>query len=78
MTPPQHTFFFSRNTITRLLSEAGFEIVRISSPFKVVPLGLAAYQVGARLGWRIPFLEKIRIGIPVNLFDAMQIIARKR
>jgi len=78
MTPPQHLFFFSRRTIMRLLRRLGFEIVDIRKPWKLVPVGLAAFQVASRLGLRVPFQARLNeIGLPVNLFDAMQVIARK-
>jgi SAM-dependent methyltransferase len=78
MTPPQHLFFFSRRTIVRLLRKLGFEIVDIRRPWKLVPLGLAAFQVASRFGLRVPLQGRLNgIGVPVNLFDAMQVIARK-
>lgn len=78
MTPPQHLFFFSRRTLSTLLQRLGFSIIRCVRPWKFVPLGLAAYQVGSRCGCRLRRLEKLSgVGVPVNLFDAVQIIARK-
>jgi SAM-dependent methyltransferase len=77
MTPPQHLFFFSPPTVRLLLDKTGFEGVAISHPGKRVPLGLMAYQVGARVGLRVRWLERAtRVGLRVNLFDAMRITAR--
>lgn len=78
MTPPQHTFFFSRRTLKTLLEKAGLSIVKTDRPWKVVPVGLALYQLTARLGLKLRWLEKFnRFGLPVNLFDAVRIIGRK-
>ena len=78
MTPPQHLFYFSRATLRALLERLGFAVVRCDRPWKYVPLGLAAYQVGSRLGMRLKPLESIRLGVPVNLFDTVRVVARKR
>jgi SAM-dependent methyltransferase len=79
MTPPQHLFFFSRRSLKMLLERSGFEVVDMVRPWKHVPLGLVAYQVGNRLGFRVPFLESIHsFGLPINLFDSMRVIARKK
>jgi SAM-dependent methyltransferase len=78
MTPPQHLSFFTRAAMESLLDRCGFDIVSFSRPWKRVPLGLAAYQLGSRTGLRIPALESITLGLPINLFDCMRVIARKR
>ncbi len=65
MTPPQHLFYFSRTTLNALLGRAGLRAVACDRPWKVVPLGLAAYQIGSRLG------------LPVNLFDTVRIVAQR-
>jgi SAM-dependent methyltransferase len=79
MTPPQHLYFFSPATLATLLQRAGCEIVHVSKPWKTVPIGLMAYQIGARTGMRLRPLERVQsLGIPVNLFDAFRIVARKK
>jgi SAM-dependent methyltransferase len=78
MTPPQHLFFFSSRTLPDLLTRTGFEVITCKHPWKVVPLGLMAYQAANRLGLRLPVGESLYLaGVPVNLFDAMQVVARK-
>ena len=77
MTPPQHAFFFSRRTLTSLLESNGFAVVHTDRPWKRVPLGLAAYQVGARIGFRVRALEAIGFWFPANLFDTIRVLARK-
>ena len=78
MTPPQHLFFFSPETLGALLERHGFQVVDCMKPWKMVPLGLAVYQVGNRLRIRLPSLERLNtLGVPVNLFDTFRMIARK-
>ena len=78
MTPPQHTFYFSAKTLSALVRKAGFKISAVDAPWKLVPLGLPFYQVGRRVGFRLKTLEKMNgVGIPVNLFDTVRVIAYK-
>jgi hypothetical protein len=52
--------------------------VECAKPWKFVPLGLAVYQAGRRFGLRLRWLERLNgLGIPVNLFDTMRVLARK-
>lgn len=78
MTPPQHLYFYTRSSLATLAANHGLQTVSLSAPWKRVPLGLMAYQITRRLG--LPFkLPKLlsNVGVPVNLFDAMRLIARK-
>lgn len=79
MTPPQHLWFFTHQTITRLLSNQGFQVTSIDYPWKRVPLQLAAYQLGRLFsgGQRLASVIPSRAAIPVNLFDAMRILATR-
>jgi len=78
MTPPQHLYFFSRHTLAALLERVGLKLVDCRKLCKMVPLGLAVYQVARRFGVKLPFLSFMnRLGIPLNLFDTMRVIARK-
>ena len=78
MTPPQHTYFFSKKTLTGLFRKFNYEIVKMDRPWKFVPLGLAFYQLGCRLGTRIKWLEKLsNVGVYLNLFDTVRIVAKK-
>ena len=79
MTPPQHLWFFSVRSLTRLLVRHGFVVRGVSRPWKRVPLGLArVYSLLRRLGqsWHLP-ASLSRLGLPVNLFDALRILAVK-
>ncbi len=79
MTPPQHLWFFTPQSIQRLSHSLGFKLEACDHPWKVVPLALIEFQMrrllGARRG-RSSMLAN-RIGLPVNLFDAMRCVFRK-
>lgn len=78
MTPPQHLYFFTRASITRLLNDNGLEVIKFEHPWKHVPLGLAMYQL-RRAGLPLPTSKSLnQLALPVNLFDAMRVIARKK
>lgn len=77
MTPPQHLYFFSADTMRRLVRAAGFRVCDMRTQWKRVPVGLAAYQL-SRTGVRLRPLEQLgRAGVPVNLFDTIQVLARR-
>lgn len=79
MTPPQHLWFFDRHNLLAMLERLGFESVHVDRPTKIVAAGLAAYQLTRRLGLSIPLPSLLlRLGIPVNLFDTVRVVARKR
>ncbi len=78
MTPPQHLWFFSPTTVTALLERHGFRVHTIEHPWKLVPLALVAYQATRYLGGQDlvrRFLPRGRL--PINLFDAMRVIAER-
>jgi 2-polyprenyl-3-methyl-5-hydroxy-6-metoxy-1,4-benzoquinol methylase len=78
MTPPQHLSFFTPHAMASMLASAGFEVISLTHPWKQVPLSLVAYQLQRMSG-----LAPRRIGalnhllVPLNLWDAMRVIARK-
>jgi SAM-dependent methyltransferase len=80
MTPPQHIWYFTPRAFERLAERLDASVEAISHPGKLVPLSLIIFQL-----MRIPHLSDrakawdraSRIGIPVNLFDAMHVVLRK-
>ena len=78
MTPPQHLWFFTRTSMLRLGNALGLGMQRFEHPWKTVPLSLIAFQLGriVGLGGRRRGTAS-RIGIPLNLFDAMRVVLRK-
>lgn len=76
MTPPQHLWFFSVRTLGALLERHGFTLERVEHPWKHVPLELIAYQAARYLGGQQLVKRYPPPGrIPVNLFDAMRVLA---
>jgi len=78
MTPPQHTFFFSPRTLRGIFERMNYKVEVVKRPWKFVPLSLAFYQLGSRLGFRFKPLEKLNVVVPVNLGDAFMLVARKQ
>jgi len=76
MTPPQHLWFFTAASMARLAAGAGLEIACLDRPWKIVPLSLVAYHLGRMAGVRVK-LPASRVGLPINLFDAMRVVLRK-
>ena len=76
MTPPQHLWFFTPDSIGRLADGLGLRVESLSHPAKVVPLSLILFQLRRMLGLR-GGVAAGSVGIPLNLFDAMRIVLRK-
>lgn len=80
MTPPQHMWFFSVEGIQKLAKSLGFEVISISHPWKFVPLSLIFYQIMRILGFQprnYKFISN-KLFMPINMFDAMQVILYKK
>ena len=78
MTPPQHLWFFTRESVRRMAGTLGLSVTHFDHPSKIVPLSLIAFQLRRMLGMsNSPTAIASRIGVPVNLFDAMRIVLRK-
>lgn len=80
MTPPQHLWFFTRDSLVRLGRRFGLLADRIEHPWKRVPVSLILYQLGRMAGFR-PSAERLaRLsawGVPINLFDSLRVTFRK-
>jgi SAM-dependent methyltransferase len=77
MTPPQHLWFFTRQSMHRLASGLGLAVEHLDHPWKIVPLSLISFQLRRMLGLRTaPVAGDSGIGVPVNLFDAMRVVLR--
>jgi SAM-dependent methyltransferase len=80
MTPPQHLWFFTSDSIERMAAAVGLEPYRIDHPWKRVPLSLIAQLIGRYTRLELPrsvLTSLSQIGMPVNLFDAMRVVLRK-
>jgi SAM-dependent methyltransferase len=78
MTPPQHLWFFTQESFRRLAPALGLAVEHMDHPWKIVPASLIAFQLRRMLGLRAAGVATAsRLGVPVNLFDAMRIVLRK-
>jgi 2-polyprenyl-3-methyl-5-hydroxy-6-metoxy-1,4-benzoquinol methylase len=82
MTPPQHLWYFTRAGMARLAARHGLEIVELRHPAKTVPLSLILFQLARMFGMDPRagggcLKAASGLGVPVNLFDAMQVVLRK-
>ena len=79
MTPPQHLWFFTPESMRRLSAGLGLEVEHLDHPWKIVPVSLILFQLRRMLGiggaGAVP--RASGLGVPVNLFDAMRIVLRK-
>jgi SAM-dependent methyltransferase len=81
MTPPLHIFYFTRASMEEISARNGLQVVSFEHPWKIVPLSLIIFQLPTLFGFstrfRAPSLAS-RVGVPVNLYDAMRIVLRKQ
>ena len=78
MTPPQHLWYFTLESVERMAHALGLRIERYDHPWKIVPISLIGFQIRRMLGMRTAGNSTTSgVGLPVNLFDAMRIVLRK-
>jgi SAM-dependent methyltransferase len=78
MTPPQHLWFFGRESIIRLAGSLGLRVERVDHPWKIVPLSLIMFQLRRMLHLSVRTQSLAAgVGLPLNLFDAMRVVLRK-
>jgi SAM-dependent methyltransferase len=77
MTPPQHLWYFTRPSVERIARSLGLRMEAFDHPWKIVPLSLIRFQIGRMFGIRSAGATASRVGLPVNLFDAMRVVLRK-
>jgi 2-polyprenyl-3-methyl-5-hydroxy-6-metoxy-1,4-benzoquinol methylase len=78
MTPPQHLWFFTAESLRRMAAPLGYTVEHLDHPGKIVPLSLIIFQLRRMLGGKgSPVGFASSIGIPVNLFDAIRVVLRK-
>jgi SAM-dependent methyltransferase len=78
MTPPQHLWFLTRESLSRAAAPLGLSLELYDHPTKIVPLSLILFQLRRMLGFpNAPQTAASRIGLPVNLFDAMRVVLRR-
>lgn len=77
MTPPQHLWYFTPTSVARLSASVGLSAEVCDHPWKLVPLSLITFQLARMVGIKAAAPAGSRLGIPVNLFDAMRCLLRK-
>lgn len=78
MTPPQHLWYFTLESVERMSHALGLRVEWYDHPWKIVPISLVAFQIRRMLGMRTAGTSTTSgVGLPVNLFDAMRIVLRK-
>ena len=78
MTPPQHLWFFTQESLRRMSAFLGLSMIHVDHPWKTVPASLIVFQLRRMLGLSSAGITtSSRIGLPVNLFDAMRVVLRK-
>jgi hypothetical protein len=73
LTPRHHNFFFSERTLARLLDSRGFDVVWSGHPGARYSLAHLTYKLGLGAPAHLA-----RYSLPVNLFDIVTVVARKR
>jgi SAM-dependent methyltransferase len=80
MTPPQHLWYFTHDSLKKLADATGLRIESFVHPWKRVPLSLIFDLIGRSTGLKMPrsaLLRLNRVGMPVTLFDVMRVVLRK-
>ncbi len=77
---PEHLFFFSKPTLTRLLNECGFELTRTRYVSITVPLGFACARLTDLTGIPLDWLPKrvTSYSVAVNPLYDLFVLARAR
>jgi 2-polyprenyl-3-methyl-5-hydroxy-6-metoxy-1,4-benzoquinol methylase len=84
---PAHLYYFSRQSITRLLNDHGLEVMHFSHVGYYRSLRQMAQILTwnqTQSGWRYALQQRIQnlpgmaLQIPLNLYDVMFVVARKR
>ena len=79
--PPTHIFYFSKKTITKLLEQCGFRVVKISHPGVYRSLSQTYYSLfllkrsGGQM--KVEKIKKIDMPVYFNTYDIMMIAAKK-
>jgi hypothetical protein len=77
MTPPQHLWYFTPRSIAGLSASVGLRAELCDHPWKLVPISLIYFQLARMLGMKATVPAGSRLGIPLNLFDAMRCLLSK-
>ena len=80
--PPTHLYYFTKKTMYAILEKNGFEVVKFTYPVVWRSLGQILYLSFVKKydhdGKWINVFSKLKINIPLNTFDIMFVVAKKR
>jgi len=80
--PPTHLYYFSKQTMFAMLEKNGFEVLKFSYPVIWRSLGQILYLSFVKKydqkGNLAKYFAKLKINIPLNTFDIMFVIAKKK
>jgi 2-polyprenyl-3-methyl-5-hydroxy-6-metoxy-1,4-benzoquinol methylase len=86
LTPEHHNFFFETKTLRRLLENTGFDVIEARHRAGLYSVGHVVYKLGAlssvgpirRAASRLGRSSLASAGIPINLYDIVTVVARRR
>jgi 2-polyprenyl-3-methyl-5-hydroxy-6-metoxy-1,4-benzoquinol methylase len=86
LTPEHHNYFFSRATLARYLNAAGMDVLSMKFLWSRYSLGYVAHKTQTLtshplvrgLGTKLLRTRLANVTLPLNLFDIVTVVARKR
>ena len=86
LTPEHHNFFFDARTLRRLLEDAGFDVLDARYRAGLYSIAHVLYKLAAlrRLGAMRGAVRRLgrsklgAAGLPINLFDVITVVAKRR
>jgi SAM-dependent methyltransferase len=86
LTPEHHNFFFDTRTLRRLLGETGFDVLESRHRAALYSFGHVLYKLGTlgpsetlrRAAGRLGQSRLGTTGVPLNLYDIVTVVARRR
>jgi 2-polyprenyl-3-methyl-5-hydroxy-6-metoxy-1,4-benzoquinol methylase len=86
LTPEHHNFFFETRTLRRLLHETGFDVLEARHRASLYSIAHVLYKLGtfralgpfSRTASRLGRSSLGSAGIPLNLYDIVTVVARRR
>jgi 2-polyprenyl-3-methyl-5-hydroxy-6-metoxy-1,4-benzoquinol methylase len=82
LTPEHHNFFFDEQTLLRLLEETGFTVLEARHRASLYSVSHTLYKLGAAghssAGRRAGRSRVGGLGVPINLYDIVTVVAERR
>jgi 2-polyprenyl-3-methyl-5-hydroxy-6-metoxy-1,4-benzoquinol methylase len=86
LTPEHHNFFFNARTLRRLLEQAGFDVIEARHRASLYSIAHVLYKLAAlrSLGAMRGAVQRLgrsslgSAGLPINLYDVITVVAKRR